>query len=315
MTRAIATPPANATKRHPASEVFKLGAVRAGFALGGRLAPARAVKRAAQLFVTPFSSSRVRAERAQTDAEMTYAELDIAGQRIATYVWGDPKRQPYALLVHGWSSFGLRYLPWVESLRGMGYALVAFDQPGHGKSGGRYCSLPDFVNTVREVGKHYGDAALAIAHSLGGTAATLAQGDEWHAQKLILIAPAADPVDATRRFTRFVHLGGHLSQRLHDRLEAMSGVNIHDLQVHRHLPALGQPALIVHDMDDPDVPWAEGERYARYWRGARLLTTQGLGHRDVLDAPEVIEASLAFLRGEVVGERVVSSPNLPFGDG
>ncbi|WP_266181323.1 alpha/beta hydrolase [Dyella humicola] len=303
-----------AAKHHHATDALKLKAVRAGFALASRLAPARAVNRAAQLFVTPFGSSRARAQRAQPDADMTFAELDIAGQRIATYVWGDPKRQPYALLVHGWSSFGLRYLPWVKSLRALGYAVVTFDQPGHGKSGGRYCSLPDFVNTVREVGKHFGDAALTIAHSLGGTAAALAQGDAWHAQKLILIAPAADPVDATRRFTRFVHLGGHLNGRLHDRLELMSGVNIHDLQVHRHLPALGQPALIVHDMDDQDVPWAEGERYARYWRGARLLTTQGLGHRDVLDAPEVIEASLAFLRGEVVGERVVSSPNLPFGD-
>jgi pimeloyl-ACP methyl ester carboxylesterase len=101
---------------------------------------------------------------------------------------------------------------------------------------------------------------------------------------------------------------------MHDKLEAMTGINIHDLQVHRHLPSLGQPGLIVHDMDDRDVPWAEGERYARHWHGARLYTTQGLGHHKVLDAPEVIEASLAFLRGENVGERVVSSPNLPFGD-
>ncbi len=310
MTRASAT-----TKSHHATDVLKLGAVRAGFALGSRLAPARAVNRAARLFVTPFASSRTRAQSAQPDAEMTYTELDIAGERIATYVWGDPSKQPYALLVHGWSSFGLRFLPWVKALRALGYALVAFDQPGHGKSSGRYCSLPDFVNTVRGVGSHFGNAALVIAHSLGGAAATLAQDDAWHAEKLILVAPAADPVDATRRFTRFVHLGRHLNERLHERLEAMSGINIHDLQVHRHLPSLGQPALIVHDMDDHDVPWSEGERYARYWRGARLLTTQGLGHRQVLDAPEVIEASLAFLRGETVGERVVSSPNLPFGDG
>jgi len=32
----------------------------------------------------------------------------------------------------------------------------------------------------------------------------------------------------------------------------------------------------------------------------------------VLDAPEVIEASLAFIRGEVVVERVLGSTNLPF---
>lgn len=293
---------------------FTLGAVRAGFALGSRLAPARAVEHAVRIFVTPFSSSRARAQAAIVDEDMQRGELSIDGKRIVTYTWGDPSRQPYALLVHGWSSFGLRYLPWISALRALGYAVVAFDQPGHGNSGGRHCTLPDFVHTVREVGRHHGPAALTIAHSLGGAAATLAQGDAWHSHKLILIAPAADPVAATQRFTRLVRLGDHLRDRLHDRLQAMTGINIHDLQVHRHLSSLGQPALIVHDMDDHDVPWAEGERYARHWHGARLLTTQGLGHHKVLDAPEVIAASLAFLRGEVVGARVVSSPNLPFGD-
>jgi pimeloyl-ACP methyl ester carboxylesterase len=310
MTRQATT----AAKSHHRHGAFKLGAVRAGFALGGRLAPARTVDQAVRLFVTPFASSRTRAQRAEPDAGMQRGELNIHGRRIATYVWGDPSRQPYVLLVHGWSSFGLRYLPWVASLRAMGYALVSFDQPGHGNSEGRYCTLPDFIDTVREVGRHFGDAALTIAHSLGGAAAVLAQGEAWHARKVILIAPAADPVDATRRFSRFVHLGQHLFGRLHAGLQSMTGVSIHDLQVHHHLHSLGQPALIVHDVDDHDVPWGEGERYARHWSGARLLSTQGLGHHRVLDAPEVIEASLAFLRGEVVGERVVSSPNLPFGD-
>ena len=300
-------------KHHRGPGAIKLGVVRAGFALGSRIAPTRAVERALRIFITPFASSRARAQAAQPDQEMQRGELHFKGTRIATYTWGDPARQPYALLVHGWSSFGLRYLPWIKPLQDMGYAVVIFDQPGHGHSGGRHCTLPDFIDTVREVGRHFGDAALTIAHSLGGAAAALAQGETWHSQKLILIAPAADPVAATQRFTQFVRLGEHLRGRLHDNLESLTGINIHDLQVHRHLPSLGQPALIVHDLDDHDVPWAEGERYARHWRGARLFTTQGLGHHRVLDAPEVIDASLAFLRGEDVGERVVSSPNLPFG--
>ena len=86
-------------------------------------------------------------------------------------------------------------------------------------------------------------------------------------------------------------------------------MHIDELQLERKLPMLGQPALIVHDLDDQDVPWGEGERYAQYWPGARLLTTEGLGHRRVLDAPEVIEAALAFVRGDEVGTRVVGSPD------
>ena len=43
------------------------------------------------------------------------------------------------------------------------------------------------------------------------------------------------------------------------------------------------------------------------------MTTRGLGHRRIVDDPAVIAAGLDFLRGKPVGERVVSSPNLPYG--
>ena len=69
----------------------------------------------------------------------------------------------------------------------------------------------------------------------------------------------------------------------------------------------------MHDLEDREVPWAEGERYARFWRDSRLLSTQGLGHNRIVDDAGVIAAALRFLRGESVGARVVSSPNLPFG--
>jgi pimeloyl-ACP methyl ester carboxylesterase len=301
------------TMNHPGPGLaarLKLGSVRAGFALGSRLAPTRTVNRAARLFATPFASSRSRAQAVQGDAEMQRGELQVNGETIATYVWGDPSTQPYALLAHGWSSFGLRFLPWVARLRALGFAVVTFDQPGHGRSSGKLCTLPEFTATIRAIGQQYGEAALAIGHSLGGAAVTFAQDEAWRARKLILVAPAADMAAAAGRFFRFVRLGEYLSQPFYAWLLRRTGVSIEQLQVHRHVPALSQPALIVHDLNDEDVPWGEGERYAQYWPGARLLTTQGLGHRRVLDAPEVIEAALAFVRGEQVGTRVIGSPNL-----
>ncbi|KZC19518.1 MULTISPECIES: alpha/beta fold hydrolase [Rhodanobacter] len=289
---------------------LKLTTVRTGFVLGGRIAPQRTVNRAARLFATPFASSRSRAQAAQGDTEMQRGELHVNGETIATYVWGDPSSQPYALLAHGWSSFGLRFLPWVAQLRAQGLAVVTFDQPGHGHSTGKLCTLPEFIATIRAIGAHYGNAALAVGHSLGGAAVTFAQDEAWRAEQLILVAPAADMKAAARRFFRFVHLAGYLREPFYAWLHRRTGVHIDELRVERKLPMLGQPALIVHDLDDADVPWGEGERYAQHWPGARLHTTQGLGHRRVLDAPEVIGAALAFMRGEQVGTRVVGSPDL-----
>ena len=262
------------------------------------------MRRAVRLFFTPFASSRLRAHNAQPDAAMRREEHLVHGERIAIYVWGDPAAQPYALLIHGWSSFGLRYLPWVEGLRAQGLAVVAFDQPGHGFSGGKLCSLPDFVATVRALGRHYGDAAAAIAHSLGGAALALAQDERWHAARQVLIAPAEDIDAATDRFFRFVGLGPHLRERFVRGFEQQSGVRVRDLSVSPRLAQMRATALIVHDRDDNDVPWHEGERYARQWPRARLLTTEGLGHHEVLHAPSVIAAGLAFLRGETIGERI-----------
>jgi pimeloyl-ACP methyl ester carboxylesterase len=292
---------------------LKLRLLRFAFALGGRFAPQRTVDRAARLFATPFASSRSRARGVNIDEEMRRREISVANHTIATYVWGDPAHQPYALLVHGWSSFGLRFLPWVARLRAAGLAVVTFDQPGHGYSTGELCTLPDFVSTIAAIGRCYGNPALAIGHSLGGAALTLAQAEDWHAERIVVIAPPADMETAAERFMQFMHLGSHLHERFLEWHERATGINVRDLHVRQHLRALGLPCLIVHDLHDFEVPWGEGELYARHWHNSRLLTTEGLGHHRVLDAPEVIDAALAFMQGERVGERIVASPNLPFG--
>ena len=292
---------------------FSFGAMRAGFAIGGMIAPRRTARRAARLFATPFVSSRSRARAAHPDAEMQRLSLRSGGRMIAAYVWGDPAIQPYALLVHGWSSFGLRFQSWIAPLRALGYAVVAFDQPGHGNSGGDQCTLPEFSATVQTVGRHFGRAALAVAHSFGGAAVSMALDETWQAERVVLIAPPADMISAADRFFRALRLRARLREPFYAWHEQRTGIHPRDLHACRHLAALGQPALIVHDLGDREVPWGEGEGYARHWPGARMLTTTGLGHNRIVDDADVIGAALRFARGEKVGERVVSSPNLPCG--
>ena len=292
---------------------FLLATTRMSFAIGGLLAPRHTANHAARLFATPFASSRSRARATVPDPQMRRADLHIGGRSIATYVWGDPATQPYALFAHGWSSFGLRFAPWVPKLRELGYAVVAFDQGGHGHSSGKLSTLPDFADTLRAVGHHYGNAALVVAHSFGGPAFALAQDETWHADRAVLIAPAADIGAAVRRFFRFIHLSERLREHFFAWHTRRTGIDARDLVLHRRLPTFSQPALIVHDLDDREVPWGEGEYYARLWPGARLLTTTDLGHNRVLDNAAVIDQALRFACGEIIGERVVASPNLVYG--
>ncbi|UHQ18900.1 alpha/beta fold hydrolase [Lysobacter sp. KIS68-7] len=291
---------------------LKLLSTRTAFQVLGVLNPRKTLRAAAKLFSTPFPSSRARAQAAPVgDAVVGRFELD--GHTIATYVWGDLSRQPYVLFAHGWSSHGTRFLPWVPRLREQGYAVVAFDQPAHGRSSGDTTNLPDFAATLLEVGKRFGPAAALVAHSLGGAAASVALAQGLQAERVVLIAPAADPLAATERFAQLIRLPQRLLRALVRSFERQVGVAFDDLQAHHTAPVIARPALIVHDVEDREVPWSEGERYARYWPDSHLLSTQGLGHNRIAGDDTVIAAALRFLHGETVGERVVSSPNLPYG--
>lgn len=286
--------------------------LRAGFSVASWIAPDTAIARAVALFCTPSRTARRRAFEASTAFAATLT-LDVGGRNIEVYRWGDPAVQPYVLVVHGWSDYALRFLPLIDALRDAGYAVVTFDQPAHGRSDGDTSTLPEFARCVGAVARHFGRAAAVIGHSMGGAAAAIALRDGLEADRAILIAPPADLADAADRFAAFIGLAPHLRDRFHHALEARASVRFEALEAHRNVPAIDRPALIVHDLFDREVPWSEGERYARYWAASRMLSTHGLGHNRILGDTGVIGAVLDFLRGETVGERVVSTSELPFG--
>jgi pimeloyl-ACP methyl ester carboxylesterase len=291
---------------------WKLSLLRSSFAVGGWLMPGATLQRAFRLFGTPMPGGRFKARAADT-GQAVVETLAFGHEQIHCYRWGDVDRQPLAVLGHGWSGHGLQLSAWVAPLRRAGYAVVAFDQVAHGRSSGYRATLPLFADVLARVVQHYGGAAVLVAHSLGGAAAMIALARGMACEQAVLIAPAGDPLDAARRFGGFVGLAGHLSARLFEEFESLTGIDVEEFQVHRSASRLSARALIVHDLEDREVPWAEGERYARYWPAARLLSTQGLGHNRLLADPAVLAQGMAFLAGGQVGERVVSSPNLPFG--
>lgn len=289
-----------------------LAAIRAGFRLGSWLAPGHTVERSARLFTRPLPSSRRRA-MATPSLDAVESDLVVDGIRLHVYAWGDPATQPYVLLAHGWSSHATRFGRWIQPLRDAGYAVVAFDQAGHGRSGGSHTTLPDFACHLLAVGRRYGRAAMVLGHSLGAGAAAIALSGGLAADRAMLIAPPADPLAAVQRFARLVGLADGLAREMFATFERRMRFDVADLQAPTIAPGLGMPALVVHDLGDREVPWGEGECYARHWPGARLLSTSGLGHNRVVDDPAVIDAGLRFLRGETVGDRVVSTPAMQFG--
>lgn len=308
---------AMATKTHPAPTTlsvikrFKQCALRIYFGVGSRLAPECIINQASRRFITPQASSRHHASAAMAMAACLHKTIHVQRHCIATYTWGDPSKQPYVLLAHGWSGFGLQFLPWVEHLRAKGYAVVAFDQPGHGLSDGRHCALPRFISTLRQVGNHFGEPAVAICHGLGAAAMTMTLDAAWRPHKLIYLAPCIDLYDVVERFADAITLHHRVRDRLHASVQDPR-LDSKDLHLRWLLYKMSQPGLVVHDLRDEQVPWEEGECYVRHWPTARLYTTAGLGYSRLLHNERVIEASMAFLRGERIGVNyALSAPSAP----
>lgn len=286
--------------------------LRAAVRIGSVVAPQATARRALELFCTPMASSRSRALKADL-AGAREQIIEVRSGPIMTYQWGDPAHEATVLVSHGWSSFGLRFVPWVAHLRAAGYAVVAFDQPGHGRNAPAQITLPGFADTVIDVGAHFGPFAAAIGHSLGGAAIAIALREGMRAERALLIAPAADGAAASQRFARAIELPEARRAAMQALLERQTGSAMDSMAIHRVAPQLAQPALVIHDLADTDVPWEEGERYARFWSSARLLSVQGLGHHKIVNDPGVIAAGMAFLQGATLGERVVSTQQLIYG--
>ena len=139
------------------------------------------------------------------------------------------------------------------------------------------------------------DARMPRCHSLGGAAVSLAMRNGLQARRAVLLSPPADVVLFSRAFAQHLRIPRRAHNAMRQHLESRLQFRWEELHVPTLARRITAPALIVHDRDDPDVPYAHGEEIAAAWPGAELLTTNGLGHRAVLRDPEVLQRTVAFL--------------------
>ncbi len=88
-------------------------------------------------------------------------------------------------LVHGYAEHCGRYKAFVDEMLAMGIAVYAYDQRGHGQSGGKmgYISsfrglLPELIRVLRWASEeHPGKPRILFGHSMGGALAALAAAE------------------------------------------------------------------------------------------------------------------------------------------
>jgi pimeloyl-ACP methyl ester carboxylesterase len=266
-------------------------AIRAGFRLLNRAMPSLGAALAEELFFTPPRSRPSKRIAGLLEGGQAF-ELTSGGRRIAAWSWGEG---PRVYLVHGWGGRGGQLAEFVSPLLEHGFSVTTFDAPAHGGSAGRRTSLLDFYDVLRTLVDRLGNGHGVIAHSLGASAAALALHRRVPLGRAVFIGPSAEPAEWTRRFAHRFRIAPHVVVAMQARSERRLGVRWEDLKLTALARELASPLLVIHDEDDEDVPWSDGALVASVWPGARLLTTRGLGHRQVLKHPDVLRAATDFL--------------------
>ena len=279
--------------RSPARSL-NLAMVRAVYGALGPLVPGLLSRWALRQFMaTRRYPSPAREQRWRAGARR--AVLACPGGEVVTYAWGDG---PTVLLVHGWNGRAGQLGGLGEALARAGRRAVAFDAPGHGESSGRHTSLFQILEVIQALDGTHGPFQGVIAHSFGVACATAALGKGLRAGRAVCLSPPARMAGMVDAFADFVGLPQKVRRALERRMEKRFGPGLWAVaSPETAARTLDTPALIIHDRDDREVPWEQGERVANAWPGACLMTTRGLGHRRILRDRDVIRRCTDFITG------------------
>lgn len=264
------------------------------FSASALLFPDLATAVAERMFLTPPRTRDAAASALDlVDARSSF--LEHKGRQIAMWRWGS-REAPAVVLAHGWGGYAAQMRAFVFPLVQAGYRVIAYDQPAHGVSEGRLTGLPDFADVLAEVAGIHGSVAAVVAHSLGGAAAALALANgKASFKKVVLVSPPSDLVGYSRRFARWYWMPEAVRKGMQAAIEERYGVRWENLEVPRVAPRLSAQALVIHDRDDRLMPWTHGATVARHWPGAKLMSTEGLGHRRILSDERVTRAAAEFI--------------------
>jgi pimeloyl-ACP methyl ester carboxylesterase len=218
--------------------------------------------------------------------------LPVDGIPVAVYRWG---AGPVVVFVHGWSGRATQVAAFIEPLTAAGYGVIAFDAPAHGKTPGRSTNILEFTAALQAVAAAYGPLYGAITHSFGGMVLAYALQHGVAAGRVVCIGAPARLEFLVERFGRMLTLPDPVLTDLRRRLERRFAANVWELlSTDCNARVLTTPALIVHDRDDREVPWQQGEMIAEAWPGAQRLITRGLGHRRILQDAATVQAVVDF---------------------
>jgi pimeloyl-ACP methyl ester carboxylesterase len=199
------------------------------------------------------------------------------------------------LLVHGWSGRGTQLVKFAEAFEKLGFQIVSFDAPAHGKSPGNTTLMPDFIASILEIEKQFGPFEAAIGHSLGGMSLLNAVKEGFKIKRLTIIGSGDIVKDIIDDFVKKLQLNSKIGDLLRIHFEKKSNRTMDSYSSFHAASEISIPVLVIHDENDEEVPISCAHHIHQHLKNGEVMITQNLGHRKILGDAAVIQKTIQFI--------------------
>lgn len=253
-----------------------------------------ATKFAIKLFITPIKYKIPKREfKMEAESKQSTLFVSTIQKECVVYEYGEGSKQ--VLLVHGWSGRGTQLVKIAELMVEKGYKVISFDAPAHGKAKGKSSLMIEFIGSIHEINKKYGDFEFAIGHSLGGMAILNSVKENFAVKKIVIIGSGDLVSDIIWDFINKLELKQEIGTMMRQHFEKKYGLTMNSYAASEAAKFVTQPTLVVHDEDDDDIPVRAAYQIKAQLKNGEIFITKGLGHRKILGDASVLKRIESFL--------------------
>lgn len=253
-------------------------------------------------FCTPPPSAETEFDR-KVLADARTKEINFEDEVLRSYSWGEGES---VLLVHGWGSRASHLALLARHLARSRFGAVVVDAPSHGhslKSGVQQSSMFEFGRAISAAASEFGPLYAVVGHSLGALAALFASAGygklapyRMSPDRLVLISSPLSIRFVIDVYCRREGLDSGQQKTLTDDLERAFDFSVSDYTAVDALVNISSELLIVHDEEDPEVPFSAAVNLHAAGKGSRLVATRGAGHEKILADRTMLRSVREFLR-------------------
>jgi esterase/lipase len=246
---------------------------------------------ALKLFLTPIrfkETDKQRAIRIQAEE----IPLSTRGKKVMAYKWGSGDNK--VLLAHGWSGRASQFWKFIEQLSKSDFTVYALDCPAHGQSEGRSTDLIEYAEAIVQLQQLAGGVHF-VGHSFGGIAGvfSITLGAKFKSYTSIGSPTFAQFV--LEEFCNRIKVSSVVGESLAKKIKKRYGKPLDEASISTMLKEMTPfPYLMIHDIDDTEVPFRHAQKCYEMNAWVQLLKTEGLGHFKILKSSKIIKATVDF---------------------